>query len=148
MTAASATAGCSYSTSSRTAAVLRARQAELRGDQDLLADPLQRSSHGDLVGERSVGVRGVEEGDPGIDGDADDGGGVRAVGVVAVERGLPHAALRKRGTHQPLGAERSFLHGGSPSSGDGQSDRSIMIFFVSSNLIPSQPPSRPSPDSL
>ena len=62
--------------------------AELRGDDDLIADAGERISEQLLAGARAVDVGGIEEGDPAIEGKAD---GRTGLGFVGGSLGVGHA---------------------------------------------------------
>ena len=85
-----------------------AHDAELGGDDRLVAAPGQRLADEHLVGVRPVHVGGVEEGDPELEGPVDGGG---RLGVVRrpVEVGHPHAAEALAGHRAaPASRARSF----------------------------------------
>ena len=74
-------------------AVLVEREPELGGDDDVVAVRLEGFADDVLVGERPVDLGGVEERDAELDGAADDGDAVGAVGGGGVVgAGQAHAA--------------------------------------------------------
>ena len=87
-----------------------ADDAELGGDDRLVALPGQRLADEHLVGVRPVHVGGVEEVDPELERPVDGGGRLLVVGRT-VEVGHPHAAQALAGDHQALGSERDRFDG-------------------------------------
>ena len=84
--------------------------AELGGDDRLVAVPGQRLADEQLVGVRPVHVGGVEEGDPELERTVDGGGGLVVVDR-PVEVGHPHAAEALAGDRETLGPERDRFDG-------------------------------------
>ena len=85
-----------------------AHDAELGGDDRLVAVPGQRLADEHLVGVRPVHVGGVEEGDPELERPVDGGDGLVVV-ARPVEVGHPHAAEALAGHHAGPGFRaRSF----------------------------------------
>src|SRR5271165_2674314 len=90
-------------------AVVVEREAELRGDDDLVAYWRERLADDLLVGERAVHLSGVEEGDAPVDGGADERDALLAGGNGQVALAQAHAAVADGRDLQPA-AERSRVH--------------------------------------
>ncbi|GAA1728738.1 hypothetical protein GCM10009809_25410 [Isoptericola hypogeus] len=87
-------------------------EAELRGDDDLVADGLERLAHELLVDVRAVDLGGVDEGHTAVDRPAQDGDHVVTVaGVRAVGLGHAHGPEADRRDLEPL-SEGACVHGG------------------------------------
>src|SRR5205807_3142165 len=85
------------------------QDAELRRELDLIAAAADRAPDELLVGVRPIGVRGVQEGDPEVEGAVDgrDRGGVVALLPGPVEGAHAHAAKALGADLEPGGAEPS-----------------------------------------
>src|SRR5438445_5465156 len=70
---------------------------------------LEGSAHQLLVGERTVDVGGIEEGDAQLDRSMDGGDGLVVV-ALAIEIGHAHAAEAQGGDDEALGPEVALLH--------------------------------------
>jgi hypothetical protein len=86
-------------------------EAELGGDDDLIAYGCQGLADEFLVGERTVHLGGVEEGDAAVDGGADQGDAVLAGDGRAVAVAEAHAAEPDRGDLQAAGSKVALDHG-------------------------------------
>ena len=89
--------------------VRMALDAELGGEKDVVAASLDGLAHQLLVGERSVHVGRVEEGEPEVEG-AMDGRDRFHVIARAVELAHPHATEAESGNRGAVGAKRAGLH--------------------------------------
>ena len=87
-----------------------ADEAELRREQDLIAAVGHGAPEESLVGVRTVGVGGVEEGHAQVERAMDRGHGLGVV-AVAVELGHTHAAKAEGGDGRALEAQCACLHG-------------------------------------
>ena len=85
-------------------------EAELRANENPIANRLQRLADELLVDERSVALRGVEKGDATIDGGADYGDRLFFVGGGAKAEAQAHAAQPDRRNLQVTVSKFSFLH--------------------------------------
>ena len=90
-------------------AVVVEREAELRGDDDLVAYRCERRTDDLLVGERAVHLGGIEKGDAPVHGRADERDAFRAGGHGQVALAQAQAAVADRRDLQFL-AERSRVH--------------------------------------
>ncbi len=89
--------------------VRAAHVAELRGEHDAIALPLDGAPHQLLVGVGTVDVRGIEEGDAQLQG-AVDGGDRFGVVAPRIEVGHPHAAEADAGDDETLSTEVALFH--------------------------------------
>ena len=87
-------------------------EAELRRDHDLIADGRERLADELFVGERSVHLSGVEEGDAALHRRADQRDAGLPVDGLAVAEVQPHAAESDCRYFQFVLAKRSLLHRG------------------------------------
>jgi hypothetical protein len=87
-------------------------EAELCGDDHLVANGLERFTHDFLVGERTVDFRRVKEGDAAIHGLADERDGLIFAQGMAVAEVQAHAAEADGRDFQVAFTELAFLHGG------------------------------------
>src|SRR4051794_34842899 len=94
--------------------VLVKGEAELRRDDDAVADRLQRLADQLLVVERAVHLGRVEEGDATVDRRPEEGDHLLAWRSGAEGLAHSHAAEAERGHLQGAGAEGACLHGASP----------------------------------
>jgi hypothetical protein len=92
------------------AAVRLDAEAELRGDDDLLAEGRERLTEQLLVRERAVGLGRVEERDAALDGSADNGNGILPVGGGAVGRAQAHRSITERRDFEVARPQRARLH--------------------------------------
>ena len=90
-------------------AVVIEREAELRGDDDLVAYRRERLTDDLLVDERAVHLSGVEEGYAAVDGGADERDALLPGGHGQVALAQAHAAVADGRDLQPL-TERSRVH--------------------------------------
>ena len=95
------------------AAVRIELEAELRGDDDPIAEWLERFAHEVFVGARAVHLRRIEERDAFVDGRANQLDHRLAIRSRAVGETHAHATEAKGG-HFETGAKRSRLHLNSP----------------------------------
>ena len=97
------------------ATLLVEREAELRGDDDLVAHGREGLADELLVDVRAVDLGGVEERDPAVDGGAQQVDHLAAVARVRAEAlAHAHAAEPERGHLQAAGAEDALVHVVSP----------------------------------
>jgi hypothetical protein len=89
-------------------------EAELGGNDDLVAYRRQGLADQGLVGERAVDLGGVEERDAAVDGGADQGDAVRVVDRRAEAVAQAHAAEADRGDFKSAGAEHAGVHRSAP----------------------------------
>ena len=85
-------------------------EAELRRDDDAVTDGSEGLAHQVLVGERSVDLRGVEEGDSAVHGSAQHRDHLRAVPGRPVAEAHAHAAEADGRDFELALPERAFLH--------------------------------------
>lgn len=83
-------------------------EAELGGDDHLAADRLQRLADQFLVGEGTVGLGGVEQGDAAVVGGMDELDHLLLVGGRAVHGGHAHAAQAEGGDFQVVSEFAGF----------------------------------------
>ena len=98
----------------RLGAVLVEGEAELGGDDDVVADRLQCLADELLVVERAVDLGGVEEGDAAVDRSAQERDHLVPWGSRAEGLAHAHAAEAEGGDLEASGAESACLHAGSP----------------------------------
>ncbi|MET4845849.1 hypothetical protein ABIF62_006344 [Bradyrhizobium japonicum] len=89
---------------------LAALEAELGGDHDLVAEWLKRLAEQLFIGERAVGLGGVEEGHTARDGGPDQRDRLRRLGRRAIAVAQAHAAEAEGRDLEAALAQFSHLH--------------------------------------
>jgi hypothetical protein len=85
-------------------------EAELGGDRDLLAERRKRLADHLFVGERSIDLRGIEEGHAALDRRADQSDALLPVEGGAVTKVDPHASEADRGNFESAFSKLACLH--------------------------------------